>query len=120
MTGTNEEQISLNGEFIEAMKDFHKREWHAAFIMDLENYKRVRRIIGPLDDVPEDEWVPNPKDLVMGYPVMVEDDGGAPHIALREIPLRSGEFAGVTRIGLAEEAGREAPSPGSSPPSFPP
>jgi hypothetical protein len=57
----------------------------ARWVMDLASYREVRAVcraagaIYPEGDDPEN-WVPDPKDRLMGLCVEVREDGGVPHI----------------------------------------
>ena len=57
------------------------------WVMDLEWYKAVRRVFLqpglPPDDEARDEskWEPADGDMVLGYNIVVTEDGGSPHLA---------------------------------------
>jgi hypothetical protein len=54
------------------------------WVMDLEWYTAIRRAFLPpdADEEARDEstWIPDPADMVLGYPITVIDDGGWPHL----------------------------------------
>jgi hypothetical protein len=62
------------------------RGYGGHWVMNLDWYKRVRAEAGmPGDDDPE-KWEPKPDDMLLGLPVTVTDDGGAPHVENRNYP----------------------------------
>jgi hypothetical protein len=108
-----QEQIAVGEELIEAAKAFHLKT--AAYVMSMDHYIRVRRAIGPDDDIPEEQWQPVQGDMLSGYPVMViEGEGIKPHIEMVEKDLRPSYYAGVTSLGIERKDMTPPPFPGAN------